>query len=80
MEEISTYSVGEFSEYLAKHFDQEVVSAFEKNKISGSLFLRLSESQIGRMVEAIGDVVELQTLQYKILEAEVTTYCSYFLW
>ena len=42
--------------------DEEVSAAFKKNKISGSVFLRLSEGQLGRMVEAIGDVVELQAL------------------
>ena len=50
---IPSYSVRGFSEYLANYFDQEVANAFEKNKISGSSFLKLSESQLGRMVEAI---------------------------
>ena len=71
MENISTYSVGEFSDYLLEHFDPEVAAVFEKNKISGSSFMKLSENQIGRMVEAIGDIVELQSLQYRILEAQV---------
>ena len=66
---IPSYSFREFSEYLANYFDQEVANAFEKNKISGSSFLKLSESQLGRMVEAIGDIVELQSLQSRVHEA-----------
>ncbi len=43
---------------------------FEKNKTSGSVFFKLSETQIGRMVEAMGDI-ELQSLQCRIHEADV---------
>ena len=66
MEElIPTFSVKELSEFLAVHFNVEIADSFE-NKISGPLFLKLSEDQIGRMVEAIGDIVELQSLQSKV--------------
>ena len=64
--------VNQFCEFIAKSFDEEVSAAFKKNKISGSVFLRLSEGQLGRMVEAIGDVVELQELQSKVTKLKVT--------
>lgn len=76
---IPTYSVSMFSEYLAKHFDQEVASAFERNKVSGSAFMKLSESQIGKMVEAIGDIVELQSLQCRVYEAGVEVLFTMYL-
>ena len=67
MEElIPTLSVKEFGDYLADHFGKDIAASFEKNKISGSLFLKLKEAQIGKMVEAIGDIVELQELQSKV--------------
>ena len=63
---IPAYSVRELSDYLYEHFDRDVSEAFERNKISGSSFLKLSESQLGRMLEAIGDIVELQSLQCRV--------------
>ena len=67
MEElIPTYSVKEFADYLADHFNAEIADSFEKNKISGRLFLKISEAQIEKMVEALGDVVELQSLQSRV--------------
>lgn len=63
---IPTFSVEEFSSFLAEGFDEDVADTFEKNKISGSLFLKLSEDQLGRMVEAIGDVVNLKLLQGRV--------------
>ena len=47
---------------------------FEKNKISGSVFLKLSETQIGRMVEAMGDI-ELQSLQCRIIHEAGVEVC-----
>ena len=41
---IPSFSVREFADYLAEHFDQDVADAFEKNEISGSSFLKLTES------------------------------------
>ncbi len=32
MKNISTYSVGEFSDYLLEHFDPEVAAVFEKKQ------------------------------------------------
>lgn len=61
------FSVEQFSEYLAVKFDNDVVESFRANKISGSIFLQLSEEQIGKLVSAIGDVVEISNLQAKVL-------------
>ena len=66
-EDVTELNVHQFCEYLAAKFDTDVVESFRSNKISGSIFLRLSEEQLGKMVTAIGDVVQLSTLQAKIL-------------
>ena len=70
---IPTFSVREFSDFLAENFDDEVADSFKQNKISGSLFLKLSEDQLGRMVQAIGDVVNLTSLQSRIKEMNTPT-------
>ena len=67
--------VTQFCDYIAENFDEEVSDSFKRNKISGSVFLRLSEGQLGRMVEAIGDVVELQSLQSKVTKLKAILYC-----
>ena len=48
-------------------FDKDVVESFRVNKISGSVFLQLSEEQIGKMVKAIEDVVQLLNLKTEFL-------------
>lgn len=67
---IPEFSVKEFCNFLAKKFDKEIADTFEKNKISGSIFLKLSENQLERMVEAMGDVVSLQSLQSRVKDSE----------
>lgn len=51
---MNRYSLKELASFVSEKFDQDIADAFEKNKISGQLFLKLSEAQIGRMVPAIG--------------------------
>ena len=63
---LPNFSVKELSDFLAKAFNQDIADSFEKNKISGPLFLKLSENQFGKIVEAIGDVIELQ---YRVQES-----------
>ena len=56
-------SVENFGTLLAdKGFDSEVVESFKSNKISGKRFMKLTETQIEKLVTAIGDVVELKGL------------------
>ena len=71
-------SVAEFSEYLLNKFDEDVVNIIKNNKISGSIFLKLTECQLEQMIPAIGDVVELMGLQeeLKTAEREVCTVCD----
>ena len=45
---------------------ESISEEFVKNKISGSVFLKLTESQLEKMVTAIGDIVELQSLQERV--------------
>ena len=59
-------SVAEFCHFLSTKFDDDVVTSFRENKISGANFTKLSERQLERLATAIGDVVELQTLQEKV--------------
>ena len=65
---IPNFSIKELASFLAERFDETLANEFEKNKISGPVFLKLTENQIGRMVPAIGDVVELQSLQRRVQE------------
>jgi len=67
IDDIKKYNVEQFCEYLAMKFDKDVVESFRVNKISGSVFLQLSEEQIGKMVKAIGDVVQLLNLKTEFL-------------
>ena len=67
IEDIKKYNVEQFGEYLATKFDKDVVESFRVNKISGSVFLQLSEEQIGNMVKSIGDVVQLLNLKTEFL-------------
>ena len=48
-----------FMAVLSTRFDEVVTESFRMNKISGHCFMKLSEQQMGRIVTAIGDVVEL---------------------
>lgn len=64
--QIPTFSVKELSDFLAEKFNQDIADSFERNKISGPLFLKLSENQLEKIVEAIGDVIKLQSLQSRI--------------
>ena len=63
VKELQCLSVSEFSEFLATKFDDDIVQAFEKNKISASVFLLMTDNQIGSLVPAIGDVILLHQLQ-----------------
>ena len=63
IKELGSLSVCEFAEFLGTKFDEEVVEAFRRNKISGSIFQLMSEEQITSLVTAIGDIIELQQLQ-----------------
>ena len=56
-------SVPQFSEFIASKLDDEVGDVFQKNKISGSIFLLMSEAQISALVPAISDVITLKQLQ-----------------
>ena len=78
MEKIPTLSVLEFCDFIAERFDDDIADAFRANKIAGSTFLKLSDDHMGKMVAAIGDVIELQALQSKVLEvrAQVCTCMS----
>jgi len=58
---VQVMSVTAFAEYLQRRFDEDVVDVM-KSKISGSVFLKLSERQIECMIPAMGDVVELVAL------------------
>lgn len=64
--DLPRYSVGELCDFLSTSFDDEVVSAFRSNKISGSSFMKLSNSQIEKIIPAMGDAVELQALQDRV--------------
>ena len=67
IDDIKKYNVEQFCEYLAMKFDKDMVESFRFNKISGSVFLQLSEEQIGKMFKAIGDVVQLLNLKTEFL-------------
>ena len=68
-QEIPEFSVQELGDFLADRFSESISEEFVKNKISGSVFLKLTESQLEKMVTAIGDVVELQSLQKRVLNS-----------
>ena len=70
---IPNFSVQEFSSFLAEKFDEGIAAEFEKNKISGPLFLNLTENHLGKMVSAIGDIVELKLLQCRVKERNTQT-------
>ena len=49
----------EFCEFLKTMFDQEVVETLEKTKISGFVFLLMSDQQLSSLVPALGDLNSL---------------------
>ena len=63
LKDVPSMNITEFCEFLGSKFDLDVVAVFEKNKISGSLFMLMSEEQIKSQVSAIGDHIMLQQLQ-----------------
>ena len=65
---IPSLNVFEFCDFLSTRFDEVVTESFRMNKISGHCFMKLSEQQMGRMVTAIGDVVELLELQSRVIK------------
>ena len=65
-ESVPGMSVDEFCDFLSTKFDDDVVTTFRENKISGASFTKLSERQLEKLVTAMGDVVELQALQEKV--------------
>ena len=64
---IPKLDVNNFCEFLKTRFDEDVSESFRANKISGDCFLKLTEEQIGKMVTAVGDIVELMALQSRLL-------------
>ena len=66
-EDIRKLNVEQFCDYLALKFANDVVESFRANKITGSVFLHLTEEHIGKIVTALGDVVQLTNLWTKIL-------------
>ena len=66
-EDIRKLNVEQFCDYLVLKFDNDVVESFRANKITGSVFLQLTEEHIGKIVTALGDVVQLINLRTKIL-------------
>lgn len=77
---IPNFSVTEFAAFLATRFNLDIAEEFERNKMSGSVFLKLSENQIEKMVPAIGDIVELQSLQSRIISIGSQTNQVLLLW
>ena len=65
---IPSLNVFEFCDFLSTRFDEVVTESFRMNKISGHCFMKLSEQQMGRIVTAIGDVVELLDLQSRVIK------------
>lgn len=63
---IPKLTVEEFGEFLSAKFDHDVIESLRVNKVSGGTFMKLNEQQIGWMVTAIGDVVELIELQKRV--------------
>lgn len=47
-------------------FDEDVIDAIKKNKISGSILIRLSEKQMEKIIPAVGDLVVLMEMQDRI--------------
>jgi len=60
-------NVEQFCDYLVLKFANDVVESFRTNKITGSVFLQLTEEYIGKIATALGDVVQLTSLRTKIL-------------
>ena len=65
---IPSLNVFEFCDFLSTRFDEVVTESFRMNKIGGHCFMKLSEQQMGRIVTAIGDVVELLDLQSRVIK------------
>ncbi len=63
---IPKFTVDELGEFLSSKFDDDVIESLHANKVSGGTSMKLTEQQIGRMVTAIGDVVELMALQSRV--------------
>ena len=65
---IPSLNVFEFCDFLSTRFEEDIVELFRMNKVSGRCFMKLTEQQMGRIVTAIGDVVELMDLQSRVIK------------
>lgn len=67
---LSSFSIEELYDYLLIKFDEDVARTFRMNKIGGPQFMKLSPLHFNQLVPAIGDVVDLQSLQSEVFQAQ----------
>ena len=76
---MASLTVEGMCERLAKEFDSEVVETFRTNKIDGSVFIELEESDMKELgIVALGDRKKLKKLIRTLQESQenVSTVCT----
>ena len=69
---IKDLNVDDFSEFLLeKGVHEEVASLFVSNRISGSIFLRLSEDDLKELIPTIGDRILVKELLKQVSQVYI---------
>lgn len=72
---IKDLNVEDFSEFLLeKGVHEEVASLFVSNRISGSIFLKLSEGDLKEIIPTIGDRILVKELLNQVSQVIFYTY------
>lgn len=79
MERIEEMEIDEFCDYLLKEkgFHSDVVTSFNRNRISGATFLDLSEEDLKDLVPVIGDRVDVRKLLVQLKEVKSSRLYNY---
>ena len=81
MAQIEEMGVDEFCDYLLeqKGFHSDVVTNFNRNRISGATFLDLNDEDLKDLVPVIGDRVNVRKLLVESREVQSSS-CMYILY
>ena len=70
IKELNREDFGDF--LLEKGVDQEVASLFVSNRISGSVFLKLTEDELKELIPTIGDRILVKELLKEVSQVLIT--------
>ena len=79
MARIEEMGVDEFCDYLweQKGFHSDIVTSFNRNRISGATFLDLNDEDLKDLVPVVGDRVNVRKLLIELREVQSSTCMSF---